>query len=137
MVKELIFNERVFLKRQMSILFSVLVLFSFGTILGLCLGLLNTLGDEAQTIAEDLILSRTYHDAKADGREIAAAIEKKLSTITQGTSMTTTHYSSLLPRAITSLPPAMTFDSQAEILTKNTTSSTIALLLCAPAILVL
>jgi hypothetical protein len=95
-MKAVIFNERVYVKHQMSILFSILVLFSYGATLGLCLGFLYTLGDTSQSTAEDRILSRTYHNAKTDGLEIASAIEKRLGIVAESTSMTTTLYSALL-----------------------------------------
>jgi hypothetical protein len=103
------------------LLFSVCVLASF------------TRWETRLTTAEDRIVSLTSHDAKADGREIAAAIEKKLTTIAEGTSMTSALSSPCCSIAIPSPLTNRPFDSQANLLTKNTIPSTTALLHCAPA----
>jgi hypothetical protein len=78
-----IINDRVSLRYQLLISFTVVTIVAGGITLGICLGMLIGLGNDTYSNADNIILDSSRSNVKNIGIEVANTINQELTTISQ------------------------------------------------------
>ena len=89
-------NDKVSLKQQLLVSYSLITIISAGITLGICYGLLFSLKDSATTTATNNLISQTNSNAQALATEIANTINQQIAIVGESVCMVSAKYSSIL-----------------------------------------
>ena len=89
-------NDRISLKHQLLISYSIITLLSAGITLGICYGLLYSLKNSASSDASDNLIKQTNSNAQALATEIANTINQEIAVVGESVCMVSALYASLL-----------------------------------------
>ena len=89
-------NDKVSLKQQLLVSYSLITIISAGITLGICYGLLFSLKDSASSTATENLLSQTNSNAQALATEIANTINQQIAIVGESVCMVSANYASIL-----------------------------------------